>query len=119
MGSESVNAYSLKFTRYRAIAIVQLLSHVQLFAAPLAAACQASMSFTISQSLLKLMSIELMMPSNHLILCRLLLLLPSVFPSIRVLSNKSALCIRGQSIELRLQQQSFQSILRIDSFRIG
>ena len=97
MGSESVNAYSLKFTRCRAIAIVQLLSHVQLFAAPLAAACQASMSFTISQSLLKLMSTELMMPSNHLILCRLLLLLPSVFPSIRVLSNEWALHIRWPS----------------------
>ena len=97
MGSESVNAYSLKFTRYRAIAIVQLLSHVQLFAAPLAAACQASMSFTISQSLLKYMSIGSVMLSHHLILCRLLLLLPSVFPSIRVLSNEWALHIRWPS----------------------
>ena len=58
------------------------------------AARQASLSFTISQSLLKLMSIEWMMPSNHLILCHPLLLLPSIFPSIRVFSNKSALCIR-------------------------
>ena len=56
------------------------------------AARQASLSFTISQSLLKLMSIESVMPSNHLILCRLLLL-PSIFPSIRVFSNESALCI--------------------------
>ena len=55
---------------------------------------QASLSFTISQSLLKLMSIELVMPSNHLILCRPLLLLPSIFPSIMVFSNESALCIR-------------------------
>ena len=55
---------------------------------------QASLSFTISQSLLKLMSIELVMPSNHLILCPPLLLLPSIFPSIRVFSNESALCIR-------------------------
>ena len=61
---------------------------------PGTAACQASLSFTISQSLLKLMSIELMMPSNHLILCRPLLLLPSIFPSIRVFSNESALRIR-------------------------
>ena len=59
---------------------------------------QASLSFTISQSLLKLMSIELVMPSNHLILCRPLLLLPSVFPSIRVFSNESALCIRWPDI---------------------
>ena len=55
---------------------------------------QVSLSFTSSQSLLKLMSIESVMPSNHLILCRLLLLLPSVFPSIRVFSNNSTLCIR-------------------------
>ena len=62
----------------------------------LTAACQASLSFTMSWSLLKLMSIESVMPSNHLILCRPLLLLPSVFPSIRVFSNESALCIRWQ-----------------------
>ena len=61
---------------------------------PLAAACQASLSITNSRSLPKLMSIELVMPSNHLILCRPLLLLPSIFPSIRVFSNESALHIR-------------------------
>ena len=61
----------------------------------MAAACQASLSFTISQSLLKLMSIESVMPSNHLILYRPLLLLPSILPSIRVFSNESALHIRG------------------------
>ena len=61
---------------------------------PWAAACQASLSLTISWSLIKLMSIELVMPSNHLILCRPRLLLPSVFPSIRVFSNESALHIR-------------------------
>ena len=77
---------------------VQLLSHVQLFATPWTAAHQASLSITNSQSLLKLMPIELVMPSNHLILCHPLLLLPSVFPSIRVFSNESALCISGQSI---------------------
>jgi len=72
---------------------VQLLSHVQLFATPWTAACQASLSFIISPSPLKLMSIELVMPSNHLILCHPLLLLPSIFPSIRVSSNESILPI--------------------------
>ena len=65
------------------VVAVQLLSHVQLFATLWIAACQVSLSFAISQSLLKLMSIESVMPSNHLILCRPLLFLPSVFPGIR------------------------------------
>ena len=73
---------------------VQSLSHVQLFATPWIAARQASLSITNSWSLLKLMSIKLVMPSNHLILCRLLLLPPSIFPSIRVLSSESVLHIR-------------------------
>ena len=73
---------------------VRSLSHVQLFAAPLASVCQASLSITNSWSLLKLMSIESVMPSNHLILCCPLLFLPSIFPSIGVFSNESALCIR-------------------------
>ena len=73
---------------------VQSLSRVQLFATPWTAACQASLSITNSQSLLKLMSIESVMPSNHFILCRPLLLLPSIFPSIRVFSNKSVLHLR-------------------------
>ena len=72
---------------------VQLLSRIWLFATPWTAACQASLSFTISWSLLTLMSIELVMPSDHLILCCPLLLMPSIFPSIRVFSNESALCI--------------------------
>ena len=76
------------------ISSVQLLSHVQLFVTPLTAARQAFLFFTISQSLLKLMSIESVMPSNHLILCHPLLLLPSIFPSIRVFSNESVLHIR-------------------------
>ena len=76
------------------VLVVQLLSHVQLFVTPWTAAHQASLSFTISRNLLKLMSSELMMPSNHLILCRQLFLLPSVFPSIRVFSNELALHIR-------------------------
>ena len=71
-----------------------MLSHVQLFVTPWTVARQASLSITNSRSLLKLMSIELVMLSNHLILCRPLLLLPSIFPSIRVISNKSVLCIR-------------------------
>ena len=73
---------------------VQLLSHVWLFVTPWTVACQASLSITNSQSLLRLMSIESVMPSNHLILCCPFLLLPSVFPSIRVFSNESALRIR-------------------------
>ena len=73
---------------------VQSLSHVRLFVTPWTAARQASLSITNSQSLLKLMSITSVMPSNHLILCYPLLLPPSVFPSIRVLSNESALRIR-------------------------
>ena len=74
--------------------VVQSLSLVQLFATSWTAARQAPLSFTVSWSLLRLMSIELVMPSNHLILCHPLLHLPSIFPSIRVFSNKSALCIR-------------------------
>ena len=76
------------------ISSVQSLSRVWLFVTPWTAAHQASLSITNSRSLLKLMSIELVMPSNHLILCRSLLLLPSIFPSIRVFSNESALRIR-------------------------
>ena len=73
---------------------VQLLSHVRLFATPWTAARQASLSITNSWSLLNLISIKLVMPSNHLVLCRPLLLLPSVFPSIRIFSNESVLRIR-------------------------
>jgi len=73
---------------------VQLLSCVQLFVTPWTAACQASLSITNSWSLPKLMSIETVRPSNHLILCRPLLLLPPIPPSIRVFSSESALCLR-------------------------
>ena len=73
---------------------VHSFSHVQLFVTPWTAACQASLSITNSQSPPKPMSTESMMPSNHLILCRPLLLLPSIFPSIRVFSNEPALHIR-------------------------
>ena len=74
--------------------IVQSLSNIPLFPTPWTTACQASLSFTISQSLLKLTSIESVMPSNHLMLCCPLLLLPSIFPNIRVFSNELALRIR-------------------------
>ena len=76
------------------VVVVQSLSHVRLFATPWTKACQASLSFTISWSLLKLTSIESVMPSNHLILCHPLLLLPSIFPSIRIFPSESALFIK-------------------------
>ena len=75
--------------------LVQSLSRVRLFGTPWTAAPQASLSFTISQSLCKLVPIEPVMPSNQLTLCRPLLLLPSIFHSIRIFSNESVLCIRG------------------------
>ena len=71
-----------------------MLSHVRLIAAPWTAARQAPLSFTVTWNLLRFMSFELVMPSKHLILCRPLLLLPSIFPSIGVFSNESVLCIR-------------------------
>ena len=76
------------------VVVVQLLSHVHFFATPWTAACQASLSFIITQVLFKLMSLEFVMPSNHLILCCPLLLPPSIFPSIRVFSNESVLHTR-------------------------
>ena len=85
--------YNIRALRW-SIVIVQSISHVWLFATPWTAACQASLSITNSRSLLKLMSIESVMPSNHLFLSCPLLLLPSIFPSIRVFSNESALHIR-------------------------
>ena len=86
--------YSLWICLKFCLIVVQLLSRVQLFVTPWTAARQASLSITNSRSLVKLMSIVSAMPSNHLILCHPLLLLPSIFPSVRVLSNESALCIR-------------------------
>ena len=76
------------------IVIVQSLSCVQLFVTPWTAACHASLCFSISKSLLNLMSIESVTPSNHLILCHPFLTLPLIFPSIRVFSSELALCIR-------------------------
>ena len=76
------------------VSSVQLLSHIQLFPTPWTTTCQASLSITNSWSPPKPMSIESVMPSNHLMLCHPLLLLPSIFPSTRAFSNESALCIR-------------------------
>ena len=101
------------------VAVVQSLSNVQLFVTPWTAALQAFLSFTISRSLLKLLSIESVMPSNHLILCWPLLLLPSIFPSIRVFSNESVLCIRWPkywSFSFSISPSSEYS--RLVSFRI-
>ena len=93
---------------------VQSLSCVQLFATPRTATLQASLSITILQSPHKPMSIKSVMPSNHLILCHCLLLLPSIFPSIRVFSNEPALCIRWPNIGVSAQHQSFQWTPRTD-----
>ena len=82
------------FSEAGAISSIQSLSRVWLFETPWTAAHQASLSITSSKGLLKLISIESVMPSNHLILCHPLLLPPSIFPSIRVFSNDSTLCIR-------------------------
>ena len=102
--------------------VVQSLSHVQLVVIPWTVAHQDFLSFTISRSLLKLMSIESVMLSNHLILCHSLLLLPSIFPSIRVFSNESALHIRLPKKVLMLQFQSApvlpMNIFRVNFFRI-
>ena len=88
------HAHTHTHTHTHIFVVIQSLSCLQLSAIPCTAAHQASLSFTTCQSLLKLMSIELVMPSNHLILCHPLLLLPSIFPSNRVFSNKSTLPIR-------------------------
>ena len=98
---------------------VQSLSRVQLFATPWTAACQASLSITNSLSLFRLMSFELVMPSNHLILCHPLLFLPSIFPSIRVFSNESVLHTRWPkywSFSFRISSSNEYSELL--SFRI-
>ena len=92
---------------------VQSPSHVRLFATPWTAAHQALLSSTISRSLLRFMSVESVMLSNRLILCHLLLLLPSVFPTIRVFSSELAVCLKSPKY-LELQHQTLQWILRVD-----
>ena len=99
LGKTSKNVFNfivfyLFYLRIWEFSSVQLLSRVQLLVTPRTAACQASLSITNTRSLLKLMSIEWVMPSSHLILCRPLLLLPSTCPSIRVFSKESVLHIR-------------------------
>ena len=88
---EKLLLYSCKVLQFSS---VESLSRVRLFATPWIAALQASLSITNSRSLLKLMSVELVMPSNHLIICRPLLLPPPIPPNIRVFSNESTLCVR-------------------------
>ena len=101
------------------VIVVQSLSRVRLFATPWNAALQASLSFTISRSLLKLMSIESVMPSNHLILCRPLLLLPSIFPIISVFSNESALDLRWPKYwSFSFSISPFNEFSRLISFRM-
>ena len=102
------------------ISLVQLFSHVRLFVTPWTAGRQASLSITISWNLLKLMSMESVMPSSHLILCCPLLLLPSILHSIRVFSNESVLCIRwpkyrGFHFSISLSNE-YSGLI---SFRIG
>ena len=97
---------------------VQWLSCVQLFATPWMAACPAFLSFTISRSLPKLLSIELVMPSNRLILCHPLLLLPSIFPGIRVFARVSCLHQVVKVLELRFQLHPSNKYSGLISFRI-
>ena len=98
---------------------VQSLSRVRLFATPWTAACQASLSLPLSQSLFKLMSMESVMPSNHLFLCLFLLLLPSIFPSIRVFSSELPLCIRWPKYwSFSFSISAFSEYSGLISFRI-
>ena len=100
-------------------AVVQSISTVQLFATPWTAPCRASLSFTLSWSLFRFMSIELMMLSNHFILCLPLLLFPSIFPSIRVFSSESALCIRWpKNWSFNFSMSPFNEYSGLISFRI-
>ena len=97
------------------VRLVQLLSRVQLFVTPWTVAHQVSLSITNTQSLLRLMSIELVMPSSHLILCRPLLLLPLIPPSIRIISNESTLRMRWPKYwSFSFSIQSFQRTPRAD-----
>ena len=101
------------------VVVVQSLSHVRLFVTPPTAAHQASLSFSVSQIWLKLRSVESVMPSNPLILCSPLLLLPSFFPSIRAFSNESALCIRWPNCwSFSFSYQSSNEYSGLISFRI-
>ena len=123
-GSKSIQHYTVALLFYHYylwikkgiiyFSSVQSLSHVWLFVIPWIAECQAFLSITSSQSWLTFVSIESVMPYNHLTLCHPLLLLPSIFLSIRVFSNESALHIRWPKIGIQLQHQPLQWIFRID-----
>ena len=108
MGKD-MNRHFTKWWQISTWSSVQSLSCVWLFATPWTATHQASLSITNSWSLLKLMSIESVMASNHLILCRPLPLLPSIFPSIRVFSSESALCINSVQFSHSVMSISWQS----------
>ena len=104
--------------KFISISSVQSLSRVQLFATPWTAGCQDSLSITNSRSLLNLMSIELVMPSSHLILCCPLLLLPSIFLSIRIFSNESVLWIRWPNIGVSASTSALPMTIQ-DWFPLG
>ena len=107
--SDTIMYFNSVFNWAISVSSIQLLSHVRLFVTQWTAARQASLSITNSWSPPNPMSIESVMPSSHFILCRPLLLLPSIFPSIRVFSNESTLRIRWPKYwEFQLQHQSFQ-----------
>jgi len=110
--SKLIKIQTLNMCNFYTLVVFQSLSHVWLFSTPWTAARQPSLSFTISQSLLKLMSIELMMSSNHLIFCCPLLLLPSIFPIIFPMNP--FFTSGGQCMKLQLQRQSFQWIFKVD-----
>ena len=116
---------NLKIASRTIVVVVQSLSGVCLFLTPRTAVCQASLSFIISRSLLKLMSIESVMPSNHFILCHPFLFLPTIFPSIELFSSESALCImwpKYQSFSFSISPSSEYSGLisfRIDWFDLA
>ena len=118
MNSKGTQLYIYMYPFPYKFSSVQLFSHVQLFVTPWTTPRQTSLSITNSRSPPKPMSIELVMPSNHLILCHALLLPPSIFPSIRVFSNESALCIRWPKLEFQLQHQSFHEHSGLISFRM-
>ena len=101
------------------VSSVQSLSHVQLFVTPWTVTRQASLFITNSQSLLKLMSMELVMPSNHLILCHPLLLLPSIFPASGSFQMSQFFALGGQILKFQLQHQSFQRTPRTDLLSDG
>ena len=112
----SYNHYIMYITHHT-FNLLQSLSHIQLFETPWTAAHQAPLSSTISWSLIKLMPIKSVMPYNHLILCQLLLLLPSIFPSTKVFSNESILCIRWPKYwSFSFSISPFNEYSRLNSF---